>query len=58
MLGQHNHELLAELGLTASEIAELEADGIIGCAPGSLVTPPVAGLVLERLVDAIESPAD
>ena len=33
MLGQHNHELLAELGLTASEIADLEADGIIGCAP-------------------------
>jgi crotonobetainyl-CoA:carnitine CoA-transferase CaiB-like acyl-CoA transferase len=32
-LGQHNHELLAELGLTASEIADLEADGIIGCAP-------------------------
>ncbi len=32
-LGQHNHEVLAELGLTASEIAELEADGIIGCAP-------------------------
>jgi crotonobetainyl-CoA:carnitine CoA-transferase CaiB-like acyl-CoA transferase len=35
MLGQHNHELLAELGLTASEIADLEADGIIGCAPAS-----------------------
>jgi crotonobetainyl-CoA:carnitine CoA-transferase CaiB-like acyl-CoA transferase len=33
MLGQHNHELLAGLGLTASEIADLEADGIIGCAP-------------------------
>jgi crotonobetainyl-CoA:carnitine CoA-transferase CaiB-like acyl-CoA transferase len=33
LLGQHNHELLAELGLTASEIADLEADGIIGCAP-------------------------
>jgi crotonobetainyl-CoA:carnitine CoA-transferase CaiB-like acyl-CoA transferase len=33
LLGQHNHELLAELGLTASEIAELEADGIIGRAP-------------------------
>jgi crotonobetainyl-CoA:carnitine CoA-transferase CaiB-like acyl-CoA transferase len=32
-LGQHNHEVLAELGLTASEIADLEADGIIGCAP-------------------------
>ena len=33
LLGQHNHELLSELGLTASEIADLEADGIIGCAP-------------------------
>jgi crotonobetainyl-CoA:carnitine CoA-transferase CaiB-like acyl-CoA transferase len=33
LLGQHNHELLAELGLTPSEIADLEADGIIGCAP-------------------------
>jgi crotonobetainyl-CoA:carnitine CoA-transferase CaiB-like acyl-CoA transferase len=29
-LGQHNHELLAELGLTPSEIADLEADAIIG----------------------------
>ena len=35
LLGQHNHELLADLGLTASEIADLEADGIIGCAPAS-----------------------
>jgi crotonobetainyl-CoA:carnitine CoA-transferase CaiB-like acyl-CoA transferase len=33
LLGQHNHELLAELGLTASEIDGLEADGIIGRAP-------------------------
>jgi crotonobetainyl-CoA:carnitine CoA-transferase CaiB-like acyl-CoA transferase len=33
LLGQHNHELLAELGLTASEIADLEADGVIGCVP-------------------------
>ncbi|OMC11830.1 CoA-transferase [Mycobacterium sp. SP-6446] len=33
LLGQHNHELLAELGLTPAEIAELEADGIIGQAP-------------------------
>ncbi|MBV8787109.1 MAG: CoA transferase [Mycobacterium sp.] len=33
VLGQHNHELLAELGLTASEIADLEADGIIGTEP-------------------------
>ena len=34
LLGQHNQELLTELGLTASEIAELEAHGIIGHAPG------------------------
>lgn len=33
LLGQHNHELLAELGLTASEIADLETDRIIGSAP-------------------------
>jgi crotonobetainyl-CoA:carnitine CoA-transferase CaiB-like acyl-CoA transferase len=33
LLGQHNHELLSELGLTAAEIAELEAEGVIGCAP-------------------------
>ena len=33
LLGQHNHEVLAELGLTASEIADLEAEGIIGQAP-------------------------
>ncbi|BBX01384.1 CoA transferase [Mycolicibacterium moriokaense] len=33
LLGQHNHELLAELGLTADEIADLEAGGVIGNAP-------------------------
>jgi crotonobetainyl-CoA:carnitine CoA-transferase CaiB-like acyl-CoA transferase len=33
LLGQHNHELLAELGVTEAEIAELEADGIIGSTP-------------------------
>ncbi|HEX3548132.1 MAG TPA: CoA transferase [Mycobacterium sp.] len=33
LLGQHNQELLSELGLTAAEIADLEADGVIGCAP-------------------------
>jgi crotonobetainyl-CoA:carnitine CoA-transferase CaiB-like acyl-CoA transferase len=32
-LGQHNHELLAELGLTPAEIADLEADGVIGQVP-------------------------
>ncbi|MGO9926102.1 MAG: CoA transferase, partial [Mycobacterium sp.] len=37
-LGQHNHELLAELGLTPAEIAELEADGIIGRTPAMHAT--------------------
>jgi len=32
-LGQHNHELLAELGLTPSEVADLEASGVIGRTP-------------------------
>jgi crotonobetainyl-CoA:carnitine CoA-transferase CaiB-like acyl-CoA transferase len=35
LLGQHNHELLAEIGLTDVEIAELEAQGVIGHAPGA-----------------------
>ena len=30
LLGEHNAELLGELGLTRSEIGALEADGIIG----------------------------
>jgi crotonobetainyl-CoA:carnitine CoA-transferase CaiB-like acyl-CoA transferase len=34
LLGQHNHELLAEIGLSEDEIAELEASGVIGRAPG------------------------
>ncbi|MGH3633638.1 CoA transferase [Mycobacterium sp.] len=34
LLGQHNHELLTELGLTDHDIAELAADGVIGSAPG------------------------
>lgn len=33
LLGQHNHELLTELGLADAEIAQLEADGVIGQAP-------------------------
>ena len=33
LLGQHNHEVLTELGLTAAEIADLEADGVIGRTP-------------------------
>jgi crotonobetainyl-CoA:carnitine CoA-transferase CaiB-like acyl-CoA transferase len=35
-LGQHNTEVLTEIGLTADEIAELEADGIIGTRPTGL----------------------
>jgi crotonobetainyl-CoA:carnitine CoA-transferase CaiB-like acyl-CoA transferase len=33
LLGQHNHELLCELGLTDEEIANLESQGVIGNAP-------------------------
>jgi crotonobetainyl-CoA:carnitine CoA-transferase CaiB-like acyl-CoA transferase len=33
LLGEHNHELLRELGLTDDEIAVLEDDGVIGTAP-------------------------
>ena len=33
LLGEHNHEVLTELGVDAAEIAELEAAGIIGHAP-------------------------
>ena len=32
-LGQHNHEILTELGLSASEIASLEESGVIGTVP-------------------------
>lgn len=30
LVGEHNHDVLAELGYTGSEIAELEASGVIG----------------------------
>ncbi|BBY62234.1 CaiB/BaiF CoA transferase family protein [Mycolicibacterium helvum] len=30
LLGQHNHELLAELGLSVDDIAALETEGVIG----------------------------
>jgi crotonobetainyl-CoA:carnitine CoA-transferase CaiB-like acyl-CoA transferase len=33
MLGQHNHELLTELGVSPDEIAELEANDLIGTTP-------------------------
>ena len=33
MLGQHNHEILTDLGLSAEEIAALEADHQIGTIP-------------------------
>ncbi|MCV7383299.1 CaiB/BaiF CoA transferase family protein [Mycolicibacter longobardus] len=33
LLGEHNHELLRELGLSDVEIAALAADGVIGAAP-------------------------
>ena len=33
LLGEHNHEVLSELGVDAAEIAELEVAGIIGRAP-------------------------
>ncbi len=35
LLGEHNHELLAEIGLSEHEIAELEAEGVIGQTPGA-----------------------
>lgn len=33
LLGEHNHEVLSELGVDAAELADLEAAGIIGNAP-------------------------
>jgi crotonobetainyl-CoA:carnitine CoA-transferase CaiB-like acyl-CoA transferase len=33
LLGQHNHEVLTELGLSSDEIAALAAEGVIGQAP-------------------------
>jgi crotonobetainyl-CoA:carnitine CoA-transferase CaiB-like acyl-CoA transferase len=35
-MGQHNHEVLSTLGLSAEEIAQLEADEIIGTKPKGL----------------------
>ena len=36
LLGQHNHEVLAGLGLSDDEIADLEGQGVIGNAPAGL----------------------
>ncbi|WNG86054.1 CoA transferase [Mycobacterium sp. ITM-2016-00317] len=33
LLGEHNHQVLRELGLSVDDIAALEADGVIGTAP-------------------------
>lgn len=33
LLGQHNHEVLSELGLSDKDIGDLEAAGVIGTAP-------------------------
>jgi crotonobetainyl-CoA:carnitine CoA-transferase CaiB-like acyl-CoA transferase len=33
MLGEHNHEILTDLGLSDDEIAELEASDLIGTRP-------------------------
>jgi crotonobetainyl-CoA:carnitine CoA-transferase CaiB-like acyl-CoA transferase len=33
LLGQHNRELLSELGLTDNDIDDLETQGVIGSAP-------------------------
>jgi crotonobetainyl-CoA:carnitine CoA-transferase CaiB-like acyl-CoA transferase len=35
LLGQHNHELLSELGLSEEEIVALEEDDVIGTAPAT-----------------------
>jgi crotonobetainyl-CoA:carnitine CoA-transferase CaiB-like acyl-CoA transferase len=33
LLGEHNHQILRSIGVSDEEIAELEADGVIGTAP-------------------------
>jgi crotonobetainyl-CoA:carnitine CoA-transferase CaiB-like acyl-CoA transferase len=42
LLGQHNHEVLSELGLSDEDIDELEAQGVIGTAPTMLGTSTAA----------------
>jgi crotonobetainyl-CoA:carnitine CoA-transferase CaiB-like acyl-CoA transferase len=50
LLGEHNHELLGELGLSTGEIAALEDDGVIGTAPaaGADAGDPLAGRFCEQ----------
>jgi crotonobetainyl-CoA:carnitine CoA-transferase CaiB-like acyl-CoA transferase len=33
LIGQHNHEVLSEIGLSAEEIAALEAADVVGDRP-------------------------
>ena len=35
-MGEHNHEVLTELGLSGTEIEALSADGVIGTKPTGL----------------------
>jgi crotonobetainyl-CoA:carnitine CoA-transferase CaiB-like acyl-CoA transferase len=35
LLGEHNHELLRDIGVTDDEISTLEDDGVIGTAPAA-----------------------
>jgi crotonobetainyl-CoA:carnitine CoA-transferase CaiB-like acyl-CoA transferase len=35
LLGEHNHQILSGLRLTDDEIAEFEADGVIGHVPAT-----------------------
>ena len=43
LLGQHNRELLSELGLSDKDIDELEAQGVIGTAPAMHGTSSARG---------------
>jgi crotonobetainyl-CoA:carnitine CoA-transferase CaiB-like acyl-CoA transferase len=42
LVGEHNDEVLAEIGLTREEIEALERDGVIGRAYGAWATPAAA----------------
>jgi crotonobetainyl-CoA:carnitine CoA-transferase CaiB-like acyl-CoA transferase len=35
-MGQHNAEILSEVGITAEQLAQLEADEVIGTKPKGL----------------------